>query len=181
MNEQIIKKLKEHGIEFQIGLTVEEILNIEDIYEIKFPDSLRELLMMALPVSKGFYNWRDTGEKNVMFIRETINRPFINVNEMAEEVYWNDNWGYEPKDEEKIALEVRKRLRNAPKLIPFYSHRYMPMLEDKNPPIISIHGIDIIYYGKNIEEYIEVEFSGKNQNTIDFQSIKPIQFWSEIM
>lgn len=52
--EDSIKLLKRQGVEFETGLTIEEITKIEDIYTIKFPKSLKEFLMMTLPISKGF-------------------------------------------------------------------------------------------------------------------------------
>jgi len=55
--EDSIKLLKRQGVEFETGLTIEEITKIEDIYTIKFPKSLKEFLMMTLPISKGFFNW----------------------------------------------------------------------------------------------------------------------------
>lgn len=50
-----------------------------------------------------------------------------------------------------------------------------------NPPILLIHGVDIIYYGKDIEDYFKVEFGEKEQNSIEFENIEPIQFWTDIM
>ena len=73
--EESIKLLKWQGVEFETGLTVEEIAKIEDIYKIKFPESLKEFLMMALPMSEGFFNWRNLDQDNVMFIKKIINRP----------------------------------------------------------------------------------------------------------
>ena len=71
--EESIKLLKRQGVEFETGLTVEEIAKIEDIYIIKFPKSLKEFLMMVLPISKGFFNWRNFNQDNVMFIKKIIN------------------------------------------------------------------------------------------------------------
>lgn len=179
--EESIKLLKRQGVEFETGLTVEEIAKIEDIYKIKFPKSLKEFLMMVLPISKGFFNWRNLNQDNVMFIKKIINRPIEDVYEFAEEVYWCDDWGKEPENEIDIALIVRERLKSAPKLIPVYGHRYIPMIPEDNPPIISIHDIDIIYYGQNLEDYFKVEFGGKEQRKIEFKNINPIPFWSDIM
>lgn len=79
--EESIKLLKRQGVEFETGLTVEEIAKIEDIYKIKFPESLKEFLMMALPMSEGFFNWRNLDQDNVMFIKKIINRPTEDVDE----------------------------------------------------------------------------------------------------
>ena len=153
--EESIKLLKRQGVEFETGLTVEEIAKIEDIYIIKFPKSLKEFLMMVLPISKGFFNWRNLNQDNVMFIKKIINRPIEDVYEFAEEVYWCDDWGKEPENEIDIVLIVRERLKSAPKLIPVYGQRYIPMIPEDNPPIISIHDIDIIYYLNSRNGYIE--------------------------
>jgi hypothetical protein len=181
MYEESLKLLKEQKIEFENGLTVDEMAKIEKLYDIKFPESLREFLMMGLPVSKGFYNWRNIETSNVDYIKQIIYKPIRYINDMPEEVYWCDEWGEEPEDEKYLKEEVIKQLSKAPKLLPIFSHRYMPMILENNPPIISVHGVDIIYYGKDIEDYFEVEFGNKDQSEIEFNKIKPIQFWTDIM
>ena len=177
--EKSLNILREKGVKFEKGLSINELKEIEKVYHIKFPESLRTFLMEALPVSKGFYNWRDMGNDNVRFIKNVIREPLLDVYNMAGEVYCCDEWG---DDKETVAKEIRKRLETAPGLLPVFSHRYIPMLEvDKNPPIISIHGVDIIYYGKNLEDYFDIEFGNKKQDEIEFADIFPVPFWSEIM
>ena len=181
MYERILKVLKKKNVELEDGLTFEEIEAIENMYGIKFPKSLTNLLMVVLPISTGFYNWRNKEQANIEFIKNAINEPRRYIDEMPEEIYWCDNWGEEPKDEETFKNEVRKRLRIAPQLVPIYSHRYMPIIAEENPPIISIHGGDIIYMGENIEDYFEVEFGEKKQSEIDLSKINPIPFWTDLM
>ena len=55
------------------------------------------------------------------------------------------------------------------------------MFQEDNPPVISIHDIDIIYYGQNLEDYFKVEFGVKEHRMIDYKNINPIPFWSDIM
>lgn len=181
MYKKSIDLLKQKKIVFENGLTFEEIVQIEKDYEIVFPRSLLDFLMTALPVSNGFYNWRNRGEKNVQYIKNMINQPIKYINDMPDEVYWCEDWGQEPEDKDTFKSEVKKRLKMAPKLIPIFSHRYMPMISNENPPIISVHGVDIIYYGENIQDYFNVEFGEKDQNTINFENINPIPFWTDIM
>lgn len=181
MYENSFNLLEIQGIEFEEGLTLDELEQIERIYQIKFPRSLKQFLMTAQPISRGFYNWRNFQDDNVQFIKNVINRPLLDIHGMAEEIYWCESWGEEPEDEKAIVKEIRKRLEKAPKLLPIYAHRYMPIVLDENPPVISIHGIDIIYYGENLEDYFNVEFGKKEQNEIVFQDITPIPFWSDIM
>ena len=71
--------LKEKGVKFDKGLSINELNEIEKVYRIKFPDSLRNFLMEALPVSRGFYNWRDTSNDNVNFIKRVIKEPLLDV------------------------------------------------------------------------------------------------------
>lgn len=181
MNKNCIELMMMHGVEFEKGLTYEEIVQIEKIYQIIFPNSLRKFLMTALPISNGFYNWRNTENPNIEFIKEVIRRPIEEIDKSAEEVYWCDDWGDEPEDVKDVAKEVRERLKKAPKLVPIYAHRYLPITLDENPPIISVHNLDIIYYGKNLENYIQIEFGVENQSEIEVNNIKPIPFWTDIM
>lgn len=55
MYEECMNLLQAQEIEFENGLTFDEVEEIGKIYEIKFPCNLREFLMTALPTSKGFY------------------------------------------------------------------------------------------------------------------------------
>ena len=48
--------LKNNQIVIEKGLSEEEIKSIQELYEIRFPKSLADLLREGLPVSEGFYN-----------------------------------------------------------------------------------------------------------------------------
>jgi hypothetical protein len=41
--------------------------------------------------------------------------------------------------------------------------------------------MDIIFYGRDIWDYFEVECRQKKHKEIEFDKIKPIQFWHEII
>lgn len=181
MYENILSLLEMQEVKFEKGLTLDELNQIERIYQVKLPRSLRQFLMTALPISRGFYNWRNIQDDNIRYIKKVLNKPLLDIYNMAEEIYWCDNWGEKPEDEKIIVQEIRARLKKAPKLLPIYAHRYMPIVLDENPPVISIHDIDIIYYGENLEDYFNIEFGKKEQNTIAFKNITPIPFWSDIM
>lgn len=181
MYESTINILKENGVVLESGLTFKEIIEIEQCYGFVFPKSLKDFLMTALPTSKGFYNWRDKNPKNIEMIKWTLREPKEYINELPKEVYWCENWGPEPNDDEIFKAEVRKRLKTAPLLIPIYSHRYMPQLEEENLPVVSIHGADIIYMGENLEDYFKIEFRKKLYSEINFANIKPILFWTDLM
>lgn len=170
-----------NGVIFENGLTSDEVVQIEKIYNIDFPCSLKDFLMMALPISTGFYNWRNFDSDNINIIKQVISKPIVDIDQMAKDIYWCDDWGKEPNNEKDIVKEVRERLKQAPRLLPVYIHRYVPMGLNQDPPVISVCGTDIIYYGKNLDDYFKIEFGEKKQDAIDFQQIVPIPFWSNIM
>ena len=161
--EKSIGRPMPHNIKFVRGLTNDDFSAIEMRYNIQFPKSLRYFLRQALPVSEGFYNWRDSSAENIRYIKEAIARPMEMLKKSAEEAEWHGDWS------------------KAPVLIPVYAHRYMPMVAAEDPPILSVHGTDIIYYGENLSDYLEIEFGTKQQKDIAFDRIQPVPFWSEIM
>lgn len=180
MNIELLTMLKSKGIEFDKGLNQTEFLKIKQEYGIEFPNELKEFYSFVLPISNNFYNWRDFSNENVSKMKRVLNKPFDDIYEMADEVFWCKDWGDEPDKNERASV-IRQKLKNAPKLIPIYLHRYMPMIKKENVPIISICDTDVIYYGENLESYLEVEFGDKKQNDIEFVKIEPILFWSDLL
>lgn len=179
MDISIIELLKNNNIELQEGLSPEELEKIHSIYQIRFPDALRALLTETLPTGHGFYNWRDFSEDNVSLIKSKMNQPIEDVMTLADEIYWNEQWGEKPNDPSNILNTVKQRINDAAKLIPIYAHRYIPMIDEQNPPILSIHGVDVIYYGENLEDYFEREFGHVKKSNV--KSSVYIPFWSEIL
>lgn len=159
---------------------------IEEIYDFKFPNSLKIFLSEALPISLGFYNWRDFSDDNIGNIKNMMNYFFEYINHapcdkyIPNDNYWVDKWEKMPKDlyeRKKIVLEEYKK---APKIVPIYMHRFMLIIDDKNPPILSIHYTDVIYYRRDLSEYFMVEFCGLKieKNINDY---KYIPFWMDLM
>lgn len=119
--------------------------------------------------------------KNVKYILHVINRPFVDVYNNASEACWNDEWGDEPDNKYEFEKIVRTRLLTAPKLIPVYAHRYIPMSSDIDNTIFSIHEVDIIIYGKSLDDYLRNEFEKKRLSIDNISNIKSVPFWSEIL
>ena len=181
MYKESIKLLRSRGIQVQAGLTDDEVEKIEKIYGIQFPKSLKNFLMEGMPISDGFYNWRNFKPDNIEYIKRVIYHPVKFIENYPEEVEWYREWGKEPECVSDRVQIVRNRLKNAPTLLPVFVHRYMPKTLDENPPVISVNGTDIIFYGENLEEYFKIEFGEKKHAEIDCQVIKPIPFWSDII
>jgi len=132
-------------------------------------------------VSKGFYNWKDFSTENVEYIKKVIHFPQEVLLAQAMDVTWCEAWGKEPEDTTEYIKSIKEKLAKAPILLPVFSHRYMPVTGEENPPVLSIHGTDIIYYGETLSDYLYVEFGEKKQTDIAFEQIPPVRFWSEIM
>lgn len=180
MYKELIEKLKLRGVEFTSGLDEKEFETITKEYDFKFPRELKKMYEVALPISQGFYNWRDFSIDNIEYIKEVMARPIKDIYDMADEVYWCDNWGEEPNEIEKIKF-VQKLLKTAPALIPIYSHRYLSVADVEQSPVFSIHETDIIYYGENLKSYFEIEFGLKSYSDIDYDNISYIPFWTDLL
>ena len=181
MYDELIVYLKENGVMFEGGLSERDILNIEKEYEISFPKVWKQFYSIVLPISDGFYNWRDNSAENIMYIKEIIKTPFTELLQDIDDIYWCDEWGKEPIEKEERRRIVTEKMRCAPKLIPIYSHRYLASIEVKQNPVFSIAGTDVIYYGENLLSYFQIEFGLKKYDAMNCDNISYIPFWSDIL
>src|SRR5919108_1361948 len=58
--------LSRAGIAFAPGLTAAELRHAEEMHGFMFPEDLAELLRLALPVSKGWPNWREPRSESIV-------------------------------------------------------------------------------------------------------------------
>ena len=56
--ESLQRILKDKGVQFDSGLSNDEIIQIETKFNIKFPPDLTRFLQLGLPISDSFVNWR---------------------------------------------------------------------------------------------------------------------------
>lgn len=185
--EKLRKILENKGIEIYEGLTDEEFEKIESFYNIKFPQVLRILYKAFLP---NLYNWRDFSEDNVNKIKDYLAMPIEGIIfDIEYNNFWLDCFGEKTGDKEKDKAKALEYMKNAkeedlPKLIPIYSHRYVPSFPDNiDVPILSVHQTDIIYYGRNIEDYFEHEFDSnyKAEQESVVTGIIQVPFWSKLV
>ncbi len=171
---KIINLMKEKGVCFSLGLTDDTLAKVEKTYEIFFPDSLKAFYFTALPISVGnteFPRWDDFSQKNIAVIRQRMNAPYQWLKRDVEKGFFLSAWAGKTVDE---------LLETAPKLIPIYSHRYVPMLNHPNPSIISTVGRDTVCYGVSLEDYLLREFC--DENTVLYETKVPyIPLWSDIL
>lgn len=166
------------GTEFRPGLTDFEVAAIEDGYGFRFPPDLRSFLQFALPVSDGWVDWRDHPDR----IRERLNWPLDGVCwDIEHSGFWMRQWGSKP---EAIADRIgiaRERVEVAPRLIPIYSHRYIPAKPSAaGNPVLSVYQTDIIVYGADLADYFHREF-GIPRPPWARDTPRSIEFWDTII
>jgi len=177
----MIPQLRAKGIQFAERLTESEFRKIEEIYDIKFPESLRKFYSLGVPFSDRFPLWNDFSDANIEKIKERIVAPIKWLLIYVEkDGYWLTGWGKRPDSTDESIEQFWEIALQAPKLIPIYSHRYMPQLDGvDDPPVISTVGQDTIYYGGNLEEYLQNEFL--KEKPFSMSNCIYIPFWSDII
>jgi len=179
----IIEKLEEKGVSFESGMSQKDILETEEYYSISFPVEMKEFFISGLPVSSGFYNWRNTSSMNTSLIRSALKMPIEGLlSDFRNGDLWCEKWGLKPERDEDAIEILLARFKRAPEMIPIYAHRYMPSIPGcDNVPVFSIMQSDIIYYGTDLISYLEIEFGLKQYNDILQASFRQIEFWSDLM
>lgn len=158
-----------------IGLSDEEIIEIEKKYAITFTPEHREFLRIlhtidrkqkityqnsfekdAKPIVKEvsfFYNWLEDDieiKAKMNWPEETILKDVLGVNRV-----WLKSWGARPASDLEKTKIVIDWIAKAPKLIPVIGHRFIVSdLDLKQRPILSVYGSDIVVYGWNFRSYI---------------------------
>lgn len=183
--EQLYQKLISAGVEFERGLTENEFEKLETSLGVTFPPDYREFLGFALPVNKGFVNWR---VESIEVLRSRIfDLPLEGILfDIERNDFWLEEWGLKPEDLLSALKLGREKFLEAPQILPINGHRYIPC-EPSEPgnPIFSIHQTDIIYYGSDLRNYLENEFSyylrGPNREYELGENIREIRFWSTLV
>jgi hypothetical protein len=184
--EQLIEILRNKSIQFENGLTNDEIHNIQEAFNIKFPPDLKLFLQVAQPISDGFVNWRDclSSNSSKQKLNHMLDWPLEGILfDVENNEFWIENWGEMPTSYLEKEEIVKQNYIRYPKLLPIYSYRYIPCEpEELDNPIFSVYQTDIIYYGFNISDYFAKEFHfelPKTFNTL-FAPTREITFWSDL-
>lgn len=177
--EHLIKLLKNNGIVFTQGLSDKDIMDIEKMFSFSFPTDLKLFLQTALPVSEGFINWRSMKD-----IKSSFDWVFEGIAfDIRNNGFWYDNWGDKPDSLTEQICIAKSFYKNCPKLLPLYSHRFLPSTPcEMGNPVLSVWQTDIIYYDNDLLTYLCHEFGIKNYKS-SFQRKKPkhIEFWSDLI
>ncbi|MCA1727320.1 MAG: SMI1/KNR4 family protein [Actinobacteria bacterium] len=143
-----------------------------------FPDDLRRLLAAFVPRGDRFPDWRGPIDQ----VRVTMEEPLRGLAEFAVEHngFWLEDWGRKPSDLADAQNLARERLREWPRLIPIYAHRYLPATpSEAGNPVLSIVGADAIWYGNDLPDYLEAEFG--IPNSFVRPPLKRIPHWGDLV
>jgi hypothetical protein len=156
------------------GYTQSELDTAQEKYALVFPPDLIALFLDRRPVLG--WDWRSDDSE----IREMLERPLRGLLfDVEENGLWWPEWGSRPESAADRELVLRKAVSEAPKLIPLYSHRYIPSEPNETGnPVFSIVQSDVIYYGTDLTDYFEREFGGHQRPLTG--PIKFIRFWSDL-
>lgn len=182
----IISQMKKAGVTFEQGLSDSEIERAEAWGQFRFVPDLREFLQTALPVAwntsqgrRQFPQWRQNPDiiKNAQaWIFEGIQFDILHNH------FWLKEWGEKPVETDDALNVARQHVSAAPLMIPIYVHRHIPAEpHEAGNPVFSIWQTDIIYYGTNLESYLQNEFLEASRFNIEISTVKHIRFWSRLV
>jgi hypothetical protein len=177
--DRCIATLRAADVELAAGLSAEEVVHVEATFGFTFPADLRELLMAALPISHGFANWRDDDPTR---LRERFEWPFEGIRfDIEVNAFWLNSWGPRPTELAEAIEVARQKVALAPMLIPICGHRFLPdRPRVAGNPVLSVVQTDIIYYGRNLENYLENELLQGVAFHVT-EPIRRIELWSELI
>jgi hypothetical protein len=176
--EQAVTYLRATSADLRSGLTDSEVADIEGELGFQFSDEHREFLAQVLPLGDRWPDWR-SGDRTVLADR--LARPVEGaLFDVANNGFWPQSWGARPHGRQD-ALDVAKvHLARVPRLVPVYSHRYLPASPANAPaPVLSVHQTDVTYYGNDLADYVAHEFRVAAVSTVAAPAIH-IPFWSDL-
>lgn len=204
--DAIVKALTEKGACLEQGLSDDEVIQIEQKFNIKFPPDLKAFLQTVLPVDfedddselseeellnfvssgYGWVNWRLGlhSEKESNIIQERLDFVLEGILFGVEyRDFWWHEWGEKPDDLDKCFEIVKTHYQTYPKMIPVFMHRFIPSTPNEmGNPIFSINSTDIIYYGNDLVSYLSGECDFKLSKEFKIpKEPKRIQFWSDVI
>jgi hypothetical protein len=175
--------LRSHGVELAPGLSDAELAAAEDRVGCRFPPDLRSFLRAALPVGKGWPDWRNPDSPE---IADRLDWAAKGMEFDLEHCpwWWPPPWGPRPDDLGEAIRVARAHLLTVPRLIPVFNHRFLPAEpEEAGNPVLSVwQMVDTIYYGRDLRDYFTREFSHRSELLREsVNEVRRIRFWGDVV
>jgi hypothetical protein len=150
--------LRQAEVPLERGLSEGELAAIQRRFGFEFGPDHAALLRLGLPVDDGWPDWRRDAESD---LRTRLDWPVDGaVHDVLHNGFWPASWGPRPDDEELAEQHAREQLLRWPKLVPVYSHRFLPAAPSVNgAPVFSVYQTDVIYYGSDLVDYLRRELN----------------------
>jgi hypothetical protein len=197
----------QQGTRWLDGLREQEIVSIEQYYQVRFPPDYRLFLQVLHSIDQlqvgakyadggamihlttaSFYHWQRDTEAIQAAYAWLVEGIFFDVQQNN---LWLPSWGVKPPTSEMQEVRVRALVNAAPKLVPILGHRYL-LAEpcEVGNPVLSIYQSDIIVYSPTLYDYFLIEFgelvgvtsvSGTQLTPEKFAAYQTIPFWGEFL
>jgi hypothetical protein len=173
--------LQDLGLPFEPGLSHLELRSIERRFEFTFNPDHRALLMAGLPSAGQRYgNWPDWRSKDSSHLWRWLFEPIDGVMfDVAENAFWLEAWGERPANTQRALSVAKQALKNVPRLVPVYGHRYAPALPEAGLPVLSVVQTGVIVYGSDLADYLVREFGSGAPETAG--PATPVPFWTDLI
>ncbi|MEZ0225811.1 MAG: hypothetical protein ACAH83_14745 [Alphaproteobacteria bacterium] len=163
------------------GYSQSEIEDVQAKWGLRFPPDLVELLReQRSPISShdpgNSFDWVLT---DAPAIQRRLDWPFEGFwFDVQNNNLWWPEWGKKPASLPEQRERLKEIFAAAPKLIPLYSHRYLPQEPfERENPVFSVYQADVIYYGVNLRDWIKHEAAPERPGEL-LSAYKVIPFWS---
>lgn len=160
------------------GYTKAELDLVQEKWNLVFPPDLLEFYLDRRPVGNdpSILDWIDSSSEK---IKTRLEWPFEGLwFDVQNDALWLPEWGEKPEalpDQKNI---LQGLVDDAPRLIPLYSHRYLPETPNETGnPVFSVYQSDIIFYGADLADYWEREHSSWDAKPWP-NTLKKIEFWT---
>lgn len=184
-NASMVARLRRAGVWFGPGVTDAEFDRIEAFFSVRFPAELRSFFACALPIGDCFFNWRDLSADNKArfdsFYRdmEQSFRFDLEHNDLARML--GEPFTSIP-DLDELHRAVMEEVRHSVRLVPFYAHRCFFSGMDDMPIISFWQPVDSIFYGADLEDYLENEFLNKpDREDISPERMSGTGIWAKLI
>ena len=173
------------GIEWRTGAdpySEDELQSAERRWGFRFPPDLRELYLAGRPRSTDgtrIWDWARDEEASLEGILAWPLDGFI-FDVESNKLWWPE-WGARPADQAGRRAVLESVIRTAPKLIPIYSHRFIPAEpHEAGNPIFSVYQSDVVYYGALPRAYGTLPRAPirSDPDAPWWPALRPISFWS---